>query len=288
MTKQTKLTERIVFMGSPDFGIPTLTEIYKEYKKNLVGIFTQPDRPKGRSKRPIPTPVKEWALANNIPVYQTDANSDLLTQITLLQPTIIIVIAYGLILPKEITNHYNCVNIHGSLLPKHRGATPIQASILEGDKETGVTLIRMTRGLDEGPILATKKIKLHEHYTFGNLFKKLQDLSTKCLLEFLETATEESLRGSPQNHRIATYCHKINKKELKLDCTEAPEKLLRKIKAFSPIPGTYTVTQKKQRIKILDAKIEEGQLIPLIVKPEGKKEMTYIDFCRGNNENLSC
>ena len=288
MMTEKKLTDRIIFMGSPDFGIPTLSKLHQKYPNNLVGIFTQPDRPKRRSKKPIPTPVKTWGLENNIPVFQTDQNSDLTTQITLLQPTLIIVIAYGLLLPKNITDHFNCINIHGSLLPKHRGATPIQASILAGDKITGITLIRMTKGLDEGPILAAETTTLSEDTTFGALFKKLQHLSTNCLLKFLDTATQKNMKGLPQNHALATYCHKINKADLQLDWTEEPHTLLRKIKAFSPIPGTYTITQKKQRIKILDAKIEKGQLIPLIVKPEGKQEMTYIDFCRGNKGDLSC
>lgn len=288
MTDQNTITDRIIFMGSPDFGLPTLEKIHQTFPENLVGIFTQPDRPKGRSKKLCPTPIKTWGLDNKVPVFQPEEKPDIITQITLLQPTLIIVIAYGVILPKEITDHFTCINVHGSILPDHRGASPIQASLLAGDKNTGVTLIRMNEGLDEGPILKIEAISISEEETFGSLYEQLQTLSANTLVGFIKDASQDDLIGTVQNHDQATYCHKIKKEDLLLDWSKDPQILLQTIKAFSPIPGAYTITQKGQRIKILDAKLDAGQLIPLLVKPEGKKSMSYTDFCRGNKGNLTC
>lgn len=288
MQETKKLTDRIVFMGSPEFCIPSLEALYHRYSNNLVGIFTQPDRPKGRNKKPTPTPVKKWGIQNKVPIFQSDQANDITMQLTLLEPTLIIVIAFGLILPKNITDHFNCLNVHASLLPKYRGASPIQASLLEGDTETGISLIKMTEKLDDGPILAMEKTAISKNETFGDLQERLRQMSATCLLNYLETTADTKLHGTPQNHPKASYCYKIRKEELQLDWTEPPKMLLRKIKAFSPLPGAYTITQKGQRIKILDAKIEEGQLIPITVKPEGKQTMTYKDFCRGNERDITC
>ena len=277
--------EKVLFMGSAEIGIPTLEKIKALYNKNLIGIITQPDAPKGRSKIPQPTKIKEWALLKEIITYEPKSKEKLTEQILKLDPDLIIVFAYGKILPQIITDTFFCVNIHASVLPKYRGASPIQTALLNGDKETGLTLIKMNEKMDEGDILKIKKIKINDNDNYGSLSHKMSLKAQDILLEWIKDLKNKNITTTKQDHSNATYCRKIEKKDLEIKNNLGKSNIVNKIRAFAPQPGAYTVKNGK-RIKILKARLENNEIIIEIIKPEGKKEMTYKDYCLGNNEGI--
>lgn len=253
---------RVVYMGTPDFAVLPLNRLIEEgYEIPLV--ICQPDRPRGRGKKVLPPPVKVLAEKSNIPVYQPDSKEDsrkLYHMLCDLKPDIIIVAAYGRILPGEILNlpKLGCVNIHASLLPRHRGAAPIQYSILSGDKETGVTLMYMTEGMDEGDIMSQRAMAIDQK-TAGELFEELTMLGADLLTDTLPHIKDGTAKRIKQDEDKATYAPKITKADCKIDFGKTASEIERQIRAMNPRPRAYAMLNDNE-MKVLSAKVmENGQ-----------------------------
>ena len=289
----------IVFMGTPDFACPCLKALLQGNHR-VLGVFTQPDKPKGRGYTLTPPPVKELAVAHSIPVYQPNTlrNGEALTLIDGLNPDIIVVVAYGKILPKEILEHpkYGCINVHASLLPKYRGAAPIQWAVLEGETESGVTVMQMDVGLDTGDMLLKKALTINPDETAGELHDRLSILGAEALTEAL-TAIEEG-RAIPEKQQDgqSTYAKMLDKSLCKLDLTQSAQQLHNQIRGLSPWPvAVLTLNGKPLKVyKSILAKGTEptngtltvtcgdGGLLRLMrVQLEGRKRMSDEDFLKG-------
>jgi methionyl-tRNA formyltransferase len=279
---------KLLFMGSPDYAVPTLAALDGAFPHTLVGVVSQPDRPKGRHHHHLyPTPVKQWGLDHTIPVFTPLTKDELVTVVDQLRPDVIVVVAYGRILPKTITDRYFCLNSHGSLLPRHRGASPVQASLLAGDTQTGITLIHMDEQMDHGDVVYSRTFDIPEDMHFGDLFHSLSELSAvACVDFFLQHYIPNTVQSIAQPITGVTYCSKLNKPDFELKTDETQLEWLRKIRAFSPLPGAYIHTE-RGRVKVLRAQMIDGQLVPLIIQSEGKKPMPYSEYLRGHPRGLT-
>ncbi|HET7162615.1 MAG TPA: methionyl-tRNA formyltransferase [Rhodanobacteraceae bacterium] len=231
---------RLVFAGTPDFAVPGLGACL-DNGVEVVAVYTQPDRPAGRGRRLAPSPVKRAALAAGIPVEQPESlkTSDAQQLLRDYAPDLMVVIAYGLILPRKVLAipRLGCWNVHASLLPRWRGAAPIQRAILAGDTETGVCLMRMEAGLDTGPVLLSETTSIHPDDTGGSLHDRLAEIGARVLGEGLSRVIAgESLHATPQPETGAIYAHKLGKAEAKLDFARPAIELERKVRAFDPWP----------------------------------------------------
>lgn len=233
---------KIVFMGTPDFAVTVLDAVLKtEHEPGLV--VTQPDKAKNRGKKIQPTPVKELALQHGITVLQPErvkGNEEFLRQLKEYAPDIIVVVAYGQILPKEILElpKYGCVNVHASLLPHLRGAAPIQRAIIEGDEETGVTIMQMAEGLDTGDMLLKDSLAIGR-MNYSELHDALADMGGRLLVKVLDMAQKGELEPEPQDDSLASYAKMIFKQDGKLDFTKEPSEVERLIRGFDPWPGAF-------------------------------------------------
>ncbi len=279
---------RLLFMGSPDYAVPTLDALNDAFPHTLVGVVSQPDRPKGRHHHQlVPTPVSQWALDHEIPVFTPLTKEDLTSVVDRLSPDVIVVVAYGRLLPKTITDRYFCLNSHGSLLPRHRGASPVQASLLAGDIQTGITLIRMDEHMDHGDIVYSRAFDIPDTLHFGDLFTALSALSAEVCVDFFRNHyLTDTVQSVPQPTEGVTFCTKLNKADFELILSETTLDWLRKIRAFSPLPGAYVMTD-KGRVKIFSAQIIDSELLPIIVQSEGKKPMPYSEYLRGHPTGLT-
>lgn len=245
---------RVLFMGTPDFAVSSCKALYE--KTNLVGVVTQPDRPKGRGGKMAAPEVKVYATEIGIPVYQPQILKDGSFQSVLdeLTPELIVVAAYGRILPEYILNHprYGCINVHGSLLPKYRGAAPIQRAVMNGDKETGVTIMKMAKGMDTGDMILQRSMEILEADTAGTVFDRMAELGAKTLMEAIAQIVEGSAVYTPQNEGDATYAPMIEKSEGALDFSKDAASVRGTIMGMSPSPGAY-VEISGQRLKIYEA-----------------------------------
>ena len=245
---------RIVFMGTPAFAVPTLVALH-EAGHAIVAAYTQPPRPSGRGKQLQPSPVQQAAEALGIEVRHPEtlrdieAHADFLS----LEPDVAVVSAYGLMLPQPILQgpKHGCLNVHASLLPRWRGAAPIQRAILAGDHVTGVTIMRMERGLDTGPMLATARVPI-EDKTSGELHAELAEIGARLMVETL--AQLDGIRPEPQPELGATYAAKIDKREARIDWTRPAELIEREVRAFAPFPGAWLELD-DERIKLLEARV---------------------------------
>ncbi len=232
---------RIVFMGSPDFAAPVLKALAEKY--NLVGVVTQPDRPAGRGGTLKPPAVKETALRLGLPVIQPEKLRAplVMAQLREWNPDLIIVAAFGQILPPEVLElpPYGCINVHASLLPRWRGAAPIQAAILAGDAETGVTIIKMDAGVDTGPLLSQRAITTSPEDTAGTMFEKLAQLGADLLIETLPDYFSGKIQPQAQDDSHATYAPMLKKEDGLLDFTRPAEELACRVRAFNPWPGAF-------------------------------------------------
>ncbi len=274
-------------MGSPTFAIPSLIQCHQHFKNELVAVMSQPDAKKGRGLKQSPTPVKEWALSQNYPVHTPSNANDCHDIISKIDPDLIIVAAYGMFIPASITERYYCLNIHPSLLPKYRGASPIQSCLLNLETETGLTLMKVSQKMDAGDLLYQEPVPIHSNDNALSLSSKLAALSATRLIEFIKDRyIPDQFQELPQIESQATFCHKLNREDREIQVHEPTEKTLGKIKAFSPKPGAF-IMKNKTLIKILDAEInEENQLVPTQVQPEGKSAMSYHDYCLGHPEGI--
>ena len=296
---------KIVFMGSPDFALPTLAQLVAHY--NVVGVVTQPDRPAGRGRMLTPPPVKALALAHNIPVIQPEKlrQPDALAQLAAWQPDMIVVTAFGQILRQNVLDmpHYGCINVHASILPRWRGAAPIQAAILAGDLESGATVMCMDAGVDTGGILSQEILPIRVHDTTDTLGTRLAEAGADLLIRTLPQYISGDVKPVPQPETGVTYAGMIKKEAGKLDFDQPAEILSRQIRAYSSWPGAYMFL-KNEMLKIKAGHVAAGQEgqpgeraaingLPAVcttmdwlvldeVQPAGKKPMAGDVFLRGS------
>lgn len=233
----------VVFAGTPAFGLPCL-EALTDSSHHIQAVYTQPDRPAGRGRKMQASAVKEWALAHDIAVYQplNFKNPESIAELSALKPDVLIVIAYGLILPKAVLEipRLGCINVHASLLPRWRGASPIQHAILHGDIESGVTIMQMDVGMDTGDMLCRVACPITSLDTAANLHDKLADISAKPLLDVLEALSSQRIHPEVQNGDLVTYAGKINKEDARIRWEQSAVEIDRQIRAFNPWPIAYT------------------------------------------------
>ena len=302
---------RVVFIGTGEIGVPTLHALLGSEEHQLAAVVTQPDKPVGRDQRIEPSPIKKALAGTKIPILQPARIKDRqsIEEISARSPQAIIVMAYGQILPRGIleTPRVACLNLHASLLPRHRGAAPIQAAIASGDPETGITVMYMDEGLDTGDILLQRKIDILPTETGGSLHDRLGQIAPDALLESLQLLAKETAPRIPQNNALATYAPKLNRNDGKIDWSQPADILERKIRAFNPWPGAFTTVTAKsgkpRNLKIFSASIvdlvgEAGEILQtgkrgLViaasdralsleeVQPEGKRRMTSAEFLHG-------
>jgi len=302
---------RIIFMGTPDFAVPTLKTL-AESEHEIIAVYTQPDKPKGRGHAMQFTPVKEAALSYDIPVYQPEKvrNAECIDEIRALKPDVIVVVAYGQLLPKELLNipRYGCINVHASLLPKYRGAAPIQFAILGGETVTGVTAMFMDVELDTGDMLKKVEIPIASDETGGSLHDKLCVLGGPLMLDVLKALEDGTAVREQQNQAVATYCKKLDKAMGRLDFSKPATELERLIRGLNPWPCAYTTLDGKLlklwKASVIEAsgkqyadasygtvlksdkeglyvKTAKGILVITELQLEGKKRMSVDDFLRG-------
>ena len=298
---------RVVFMGTPDFSVPTLEKII-EAGHEVIGVVTQPDKAKGRGKKVLFPPVKETALAHNLPVYQPRRARDpeFVEEMKTLNPDVMVVVAFGQILPKAILDipKYGCINVHASLLPKYRGAAPIQWAVIRGEKVSGVTTMQMDVGLDTGDMLLKKEVLLDEEETGGSLHDKLSTLGGNLLIETLEKIEAGDIHPEKQDDSQAgEYARMLDKNLGRIDFSMPAAEIERLIRGLNPWPSAFTSYNGKT-MKLWKAKTDNcGQGVPgqvihvdknsftvqtgqgtlqiLELQMEGKKRMDAGAFLRG-------
>ncbi|NLY60611.1 MAG: methionyl-tRNA formyltransferase [Clostridiales bacterium] len=307
---------RIVFMGTPEFAIPSLEAIVSE-RHELIGVVTQPDRPRGRGKHMAPPPVKEWAEKRGLKVYQPQKVRDegFIAELESLAPDLIVTAAYGQILPKRILDipPLGCINVHASLLPKYRGASPIQQAIMDGEIKTGITIMYMDIGMDTGDIILQKETLIHPEENCGSLHDRLAQLGGEALKESLRLFVNGKPQGTPQNDEEATYCQKIDKSMGRIDWNMDVDKIKNHVRALTPWPGSYTyINDMRLKIWEIGSKeyLQEGEVVPgkvvyanekqgLVVaasngrvrlskvQAPGKRVMEDVEFLRGNKVEVN-
>lgn len=293
----------VVYMGTPEFAVPPLDAIIKA-GHNVTGVFTQPDKPKGRGYTLTPPPVKVRALESDIPVFQPNSMKDgeALEILTELNPDVIVVVAYGKILPKDILDlpKYGCVNVHASLLPKYRGAGPIQWCVLNGEKETGVTTMKMAEGLDTGDMLLKSSTLIGENETAGELHDRLSLMGAELITETLTALENNSVTPVKQDDSLSNYAPMLTKELCKIDWNKSAQKIHNQVRGLNPWPvAIATVNGKKVKIfattvgnksgnagsvlsvNPLTVACAEGSVIINELQLEGKKRMHSDDFVRG-------
>jgi len=244
MNKQLK----IIFAGTPEFSVPPLRELIHS-RHQVVAVYTQPDRPAGRGRKLTASPVKQLALEHDIPVYQPRnfRETDDLEALEALQADLMVVVAYGLILPQRVLDapRLGCINIHASLLPRWRGAAPIQRAVLAGDERTGVTIMQMEAGLDTGPMLLKREVDIGPDETGGALHDRLSELGAEALMAALPGIEDGSLKAEPQQDGQANYASKLEKAESAIDWSRDARALDRQVRAFNPWPVAQTLMDGK-------------------------------------------
>ncbi|MEW6142053.1 MAG: methionyl-tRNA formyltransferase [Chloroflexota bacterium] len=303
---------KIIFMGTPAFAVPVL-EALARLPYQMVGVITQPDRASGRGRHLAESPVKKSAIVLGIPVFQPEKLSapEAFEQLSALAPDLIVVAAYGHILKKDVLSlpRFGCLNVHPSLLPKHRGASPVAGAILAGDEETGVTIMLMDEGMDTGPVLSRVPAPVLPQDTTGSLAEKLARIGADLLVETVPLWVEGKLKPQPQDNSRATYTRVIMPQDGLLDWKLAAQELWLRVRAFSPWPGSYTFW-KGRRLKVIEVapvgvtSDQPGKVVPLPagslspvgvttgsgalgllrVQLEGKRELAIDEFLRGSRD----
>ena len=283
-------------MGTPDFAVPCLERLLRDGHE-VLAVFSQPDKPQGRKMALTPPPVKQTALAHGIPVWQPEklrGNEEVMSLLRGLAPELIVVVAYGRILPQELLElpKYGCINVHASLLPKYRGAAPIQWSILNGERETGVTTMQMDAGIDTGGMLLQEKMPISEDMTSGELFERLSGMGAETLSSTITLLEQGRLTPQTQDEAQACYAPVLTKAHSPMDWSRTARELHNQVRGLNPWPGAFTEYASK-RLKIHKSQVAEEPegfsmpcgdgkyLVLLEVQPEGKKRMPGADFLRG-------
>lgn len=300
---------RILFMGTPDFALFSLRALV-DAGENVIGVVTQPDKPKGRGYTLTPPPVKVYAEEVGLPVYQPNTlrGEEFAALLDTLAPELIVVVAYGKILPKNVLEFpkYGCVNVHGSILPEYRGAAPMQRAIIDGKAETGVTTMYMDVGLDTGDMLLIEKMPIEENDNFETVHDKLGAIGARTLIETVARMKNGTLTRTVQDDTLATYAAKIEKPDCLIDFSKNAKAVHDQIRGLSPIPLAFTHTADGKLLKVTASQIVsregkkapagtvtslaggkitvacgEGEIALLTVLPEGKKRMAAADFING-------
>ncbi len=247
---------RLIFMGTPEFALPGLQCLIDEPGFEIAGIFTQPDKAVGRKQVISASPIKKLAETHNLRILQPEKIKSALETIKALEPDLIVVIAYGQIIPQSILDipKYGCINVHASLLPRYRGAACLNAPILNGDKETGVTIMKMEAGLDTGPILRQAKLELKGSETLEFVHDNLSKLSAEILVQTLHDWVENKIKARSQNETESSYIKTLNKEDGKINWLKNADEIERMVRAYNPWPGTFSRLEKEDKIiKILEA-----------------------------------
>jgi methionyl-tRNA formyltransferase len=299
---------KIIFMGTPEFSLPTLQALHKKHQ--IIAVYTQAPKPAGRGKKETLSAVHKLANSLSLPVYtpRTLRKAEAQEEFSALGADCTVVIAYGLILPQEIIDAtpYGCINIHPSDLPKYRGAAPMQRSILAGETETAMCIMQMDAGIDTGDVLSMEKVSLNDEITYPELSDNMAMLGAKNLIKVLDNI--DTITPQKQSEINACYASKIIKEEAELNWNETAENLMRKIRVFNPWPGTFFY-HNNEKIKVLSAKYDaashdfkpgtiiddqllivacaQGTFQPLIMQRPGKNPTATIDFLRGNKIEFS-
>lgn len=300
---------RIVFMGTPDFAVGSLQALCESGKHEILAVVTQPDRPKGRGNKLLQTPVKEYALAQGLTVYQPQKvkTPEFVELLHELQPELIVVAAFGQFLSKEILElpKYGCINVHASLLPKYRGAAPIQYAIIKGEKESGVTIMQMDIGMDTGAMLDKVVVPIAENTTMGELHDALREQGAALLLEVIDKIAAGTAVAEPQDNEQATYATLLDRSMEHIDWSKTAQEVRNLIRGFNPAPSTFTKLPNGKSLKIWGSKMTdkssaaaagtvietgkhsffvacgEGVLEITEVQPESKKRMPAQVFLNG-------
>jgi len=302
---------RIVFMGTPEFAVPSL-KLLVEQNYTIVAVVTQPDRPKGRKKTLTPPPVKEAALSLGLPVLQPERmrSPEAAAAIAELKPDLIVTAAYGQILPKAVLElpRLGCINVHGSLLPQYRGGAPIQRSIINGESKTGVTIMYMAEGLDTGDMISVVEVPIGERDTSGTMFEKLSLAGAKLLGETLPSIISGEIQAIPQNNELATYAPNLTREDERINWNSPASTIYNQVRGLSPMAGAFTYLngevfkvwgcEKTDTVRTTkDVKhpgvvlaadssgiaVQTGQGILLLthIQPAGKKAMLAADWLKG-------
>ena len=300
---------RIVFMGTPDFAVGSLQALCESGKHEILAVVTQPDRPKGRGNKLLQTPVKEYALAQGLTVYQPQKvkTPEFVELLHELQPELIVVAAFGQFLSKEILElpKYGCINVHASLLPKYRGAAPIQYAIIKGEKESGVTIMQMDIGMDTGAMLDKVVVPIAENTTMGELHDALREQGAALLLQVIDKIAAGTAVAEPQDNEQATYATLLERSMEHIDWSKTAQEVHNLIRGFNPAPSTFTKLPNGKSLKIWGSKMTaknstaaagtvietgkhsffvacgEGVLEITEVQPESKKRMPAQVFLNG-------
>jgi len=247
---------KIIFAGTPEFAAVALRALLAS-EHDVCAVYTQPDRPAGRGRKLTAGPVKQAALDNDVPVYQplTLRDADVQAELAAHEADVMVVVAYGLILPSEVlqTPRYGCINIHASLLPRWRGAAPIQRAIIAGDTESGVTIIQMDEGLDTGVMLEKRSCKISTEESGGQLHDRLAALGAAAVLSTLAKISDGTVSGEAQDDALSCYASKIDKKEALVDWSRSAIEIHRLVSAFNPWPVAYTLLPDGQRLRLWQA-----------------------------------
>jgi methionyl-tRNA formyltransferase len=305
---------RIVFAGTPEFAAGHLAALLAADEHQVVAVYTQPDRPAGRGKKLQASAVKQLALAHDLPVEQPASlkDADAQAQLASYHADVMVVVAYGLILPEAVLRipAYGCVNVHGSLLPRWRGAAPIQRAIWAGDTHAGVAIMQMEAGLDTGPVLLEKALPIANDETSASLYSKLAELGPAALLECLHDLPSKLASAQVQDEHLVTYAHKLSKEEAELNWQQPAVVLERWIRAFNPWPVAWLHSATGETLKVWRAEVHPGNaesapgtilqadkngiviqtqeqaLAILELQPAGKKPMTAAAFLNGRAEQF--
>lgn len=300
---------RIVFMGTPDFAVGSLQALCESGKHEILAVVTQPDRPKGRGNKLLQTPVKEYALEQGLTVYQPQKvkTPEFVELLHELQPELIVVAAFGQFLSKEILElpKYGCINVHASLLPKYRGAAPIQYAIIKGEKESGVTIMQMDIGMDTGAMLDKVVVPIEENTTMGELHDALREQGATLLLQVIDKIAAGTAVAEPQDEAQATYATLLDRSMEHIDWSKTAQEVHNLIRGFNPAPSTFTKLPNGKSLKIWGSKMTdkssaaaagtvietgkhsffvacgEGVLEITEVQPESKKRMPAQVFLNG-------
>lgn len=300
---------KLVFMGTSIFAVPTLQKLI-DSPHRIVGVISQPDRPSGRGAKLSASPVKELAIRYDLPLYQPEKIKDAaaVEQVKMLGPELIVVVSYGQIIPAAILTYprYGCLNVHASLLPRYRGAAPIQRAVMAGDSETGVTIMYMDEGLDTGDIIMQIKMGISPAMEHGELEPMLAEMGAALLLETIDNLEKGQISRIPQDHASATYAQRLSREDEVVDWTKPAQLIHNQLRALSPLPGAYTVIN-GAKVKIYKTRVVENAMEGLpgeVLKADaqgiwvqtgdgvleigelqkaGKKRMPVSEYLRGNS-----
>lgn len=308
---------RIVYFGSPELSVPFLSALIQEADFDVVAVVTQPEKPVGRKAVMTKSAIHEFAITHNIPAltYKSLRSEDVVSELSKFNADIFVVVVYGKIIPKTVLDipKFGCINVHPSLLPQYRGPSPFRYAILEGKKETGVSIMLLDEGMDTGPVLATQKFPINERETGESIQSKIVLIGVPLLLETLRQWTESKIKAVPQAEALATYSKMLEKNDGKIDWSKSAKELDQQVRAFKPWPGTFFTWKeagKNVRVSVHETLphrdmpdhtpgsivTEENRILVVcgdhttlelvLIQPEGKQIMSSNDYVRGHQAFL--